>query len=77
MGDSELLKEILLDLHRSMGSVTANLAEVKADLREHMKRTAMLESEIKWIHRQIWIAHGAIALLGILGTFVGVAIKYF
>jgi hypothetical protein len=77
MGDSELLKEILLDLHRSMGSVTANLAEVKADLREHMKRTAMLESEIKWIHRQIWIAHGAIALLGILGTLVGVAIKYF
>lgn len=77
MDDNELMKEILLDVHRGMGILGNDVAAMKADLREHMKRTAILETEIKWIHRQIWIAHGAIALFGVIGTAAGVLTKFF
>lgn len=64
--------ELLLDLHKELAVTREHMAEVRADLREHIKRTAIIETELKFIHKQIWLAHGAVALLGILGTIISV-----
>lgn len=76
MEDNELMKEILLDVHRGIGILGNDVAAIKVDLREHMKRTAMLETEMKWIHKQIWIAHGAIIVVTMLGSLIGFFLKY-
>lgn len=77
--DAELLKEILLDINKEVGKASADISAIKTDLREHMRRTAILETEIKWLHRQVWIAHGAILFLGFLGALIALLknIKYF
>lgn len=63
--------KLILELHKESAIIREVMAEVKADLREHMKRTAIIETELKWLHRQIWIAHGAIGLIGIIGGLAG------
>ncbi len=63
--------KLILELHKESAIIRETMAEVKADLREHMKRTAIIETELKWLHRQVWIAHGAIGLIGIIGGLTG------
>ena len=62
--------EILLSMHKDLATMNADIAEMKADLREHMRRTNIIETELKWLHRQVWIAHGAIALVAFAAGFV-------
>jgi hypothetical protein len=76
MDEKKIVTEILLDIHKDVGALCIDVAAVKADLREHMKRTAMLETEIKWLHSQVWLAKGAIAFIALAGIIVGM-IKVF
>lgn len=75
MDNNESL-ELLLDLHKDLSITREHLAEIKTDLKEHMKRTAILETELKFIHKQIWLAHGAIGLLSVLAT-IAALFKFF
>jgi len=71
MDDRDQL-EILFDLHKELAIIREHMGEVRTDLRVHIKRTAIIETELKFIHRQVWLAHGAIGLLALLGTVLTV-----
>lgn len=55
----EHISEILLSIKEDLGFM-------RADLSEHMRRTAILEEEVKVIHRQANLAQGALMLLGFI-----------
>lgn len=61
--------EILIEMQKEMGIISAHVAEIKADVREHMKRTAILETEVKFLHRQAWILYGILLAAGTLIKF--------
>lgn len=76
MDRDDLIKEILLDLHKDMGIVKSEMSAIKVDLKEHMRRTAILEMALDKVKIDVTLAKGAIGLLGILATIVSV-MKYF
>lgn len=63
--------ELLLDLHKEVAIVRADQASMKEDLRHHIKRTALLEAELKrihdqdigWLKKNIYLAYGAIGFV--------------
>lgn len=61
-------ESLILDLVKQTAAISAHIVEIKEDLKDHMKRTAQVETELKFIHKQIWIAHGGIAALTLLGV---------
>lgn len=63
MSDRELERKLLLDIHAALPVISERLGAIEADLAYHIKRTELLETEVKYLHKQINIAHGAIALL--------------
>lgn len=70
--DAEIIKELMLDLVKGQAVIQADLAAVKADVKEHMRRTAIAETEIKYLHKQVNVAHGAIALVSFVGIVLGI-----
>lgn len=70
MTDESLMEKILLDLHKEVAIVRENQAGMSADLKEHMKRTAIVETEVKYLHKQASIAQGAIAFISLLAILV-------
>lgn len=71
MDAQELIKEILLDVSKDQAVIKADQAAMKADLKEHIRRTNVLEHEVKhfrendlaWVKKQIWMFYGAISLI--------------
>ena len=67
----ELIKDILLDVSKDQAVIKADQAAMKVDLKEHIRRTNVLEHEVKrfrendlaWVKKQIWMFYGAISLL--------------
>ena len=64
--------ELLLELLKDVAAIKAHQMEIKDDLKLHMKRTAQVETELKYLHRQINLAHGAIAFITIIGVLAGI-----
>lgn len=64
--------ELLLELLKESSANTAHIIEIKEDLKLHMKRTAQVETELKYLHRQVNLAHGAIALITLAGVVAGI-----
>lgn len=62
-GQGVNMLELLIEMTKDLAAMSAHQQEIKEDLKQHMKRTAILETEIKYLHKQVNIAHGAIALL--------------
>jgi hypothetical protein len=63
--------ELLIDIHKEISITRADQASMKADLREHIRRTNMLEerlqhlhdTDLKWLKKHVWMAYGAIGLI--------------
>ena len=70
--DAEILKELMLDMVKAIAKVESRLSSIEGNVKEHMRRTAIAEAEIKFLHRQVNLAHGAIALVSFLGVILGV-----
>lgn len=88
MDRDDIVKSILLDLHKDMGYVknhmatlTAEQTAIKDDLREHMRRTNLLEKEQQKIRDELsrtqGMAKGASAVVGVVITLVVTALKYY
>jgi regulator of replication initiation timing len=68
--DQEIF-ELLLDLHKEVAIIRADQGSMKEDLREHIKRTALLEAELKrlhdqdigWLKKNVYLAYGAIGFI--------------
>lgn len=75
MDNNELVKDILLDLHKSSAVVQSDIAAMKADLKEHMRRTHILEATQEILKRDVNMAKGAVALLTFSSVVLGI-LKY-
>lgn len=62
----ELLQKLVLEIHRDMGVVISQMAAIKEDVKEHMRRTAILETEVKYLHAVASKGKVIGAILGIL-----------
>jgi hypothetical protein len=71
-GNEVDLVDIILDIHKDVATLKSDTSYIKYDLREHMKRTAQMETEVKYLHRQINLAHGAIAFITIFATAISI-----
>lgn len=65
-------RDLALEILKDVTIIREDIAAIKADVRVHIKRTDIIETEIKWLHRQVWVAHGAIALVGFVALLVSI-----
>lgn len=67
------------DISEHLGSIDSTLAAQHVSLREHIRRTALLESELKPIKSHVDRVSGAIKMLGLVGTILAIieAIRMF
>lgn len=86
MDDQAKIFELLINIHKEIGIVQSDIAKIEADLREHMRRTAIAESRIEATERALskkieglqrghYMVQGALALIAIIGTLVGIWAK--
>lgn len=61
--DRALERQLLIEIHSQMPEIANRLGAIEADLAHHIKRTELLEGEVKYLHKQVNLAHGAIALI--------------
>lgn len=77
---------LLMNLSVSQGVANERLKEIKEDLKEHMARTAQNEvlirmveekqsKDIAYVRKHIYWVQGAIALLGLAATVLGIISK--
>ena len=72
MKNDELMEQLLLKMHEDLSIVKQDQAAVKVDLKEHMRRTAVIETEVKYLHKQIFIAHGAISFISLIALIASI-----
>lgn len=72
MKNDELMEQLLLKMHEDISAIKQDQAAIKVDLKEHMRRTAIIETELKYLHKQVFIAHGAISLVSFLAIIAGI-----
>jgi hypothetical protein len=58
-----------------VASIDLTLAGQHISLRDHMRRTAILEKEVAPIKKYVYMAQGVIGLLGVLSMLLGL-LKY-
>ncbi len=59
----DLQQELLLSMNDKVARIETHVAEIKVDVREHMRRTAILEAKTSWIERLVWIGTGGSAVV--------------
>lgn len=81
--ETEFKDKLLLDTHKDVAIIMASIAEIKADLKEHIRRTGAAESkiealetstgnELKSLNRAVNMVHGALALISLIGIIAGI-----
>jgi hypothetical protein len=59
----DLQQELLLSMNDKVARIETHVAEIKVDVKEHMRRTAILETKTSWIERLVWLCTGGTAVL--------------
>lgn len=76
MTDDKRLQRIedkLDDAAHRITSIDVTLAAQHVSLREHIKRSDLLEAQMKPIERKINMVEGALKLIGLIAVLVGIA----
>lgn len=60
------------DTNDHLASIDVTLAQQHISLREHIRRTAILEDEIKPIKRHVDMVSGALKLIGLMAALAAV-----
>ena len=55
--------KLLLSIFEQNAIIREHIAGIQSDVKEHIRRTNIIESELKSVQRQVYIAHGAIAFI--------------
>lgn len=76
------LNQVLLRLLEQQAEAASRLAAIEVNLKEHMRRSAMLENAVqkleeedKKLFRAMYMLQGALALIGVVGSILGL-LKY-
>lgn len=72
MKNDELMEQLLFKMHEDLSVIKQDQSAIKVDLKEHMRRTAVIETEVKYLHKQIFIAHGAISFVSFVAILAGI-----
>lgn len=76
MTEIEKINQKLDKIDQRIDSIDKNLAVYNTELKFHVKRTNMLEEEIKPIKSSLIKAQGALCFIGIIATVVSVAVAF-
>lgn len=56
-----------------LSSIDSTLSAQHVSLKEHIRRTDLLESQVKPIEKHVTMVHGAIKLVGLVALLAGIA----
>ena len=76
MKDLDKIENKLEKIDERIDSIDKHLAVYNSQLRFHIKRTDMLEEELKPLKSSLIKAQGALCFIGILATIVSVAVAF-
>lgn len=62
----DLQTKLLISVNDKVSVIESHVAEIKVDVREHMRRTAILEAKTSWIERLVWLVFGGAAVVGFI-----------
>lgn len=71
----ERIEKKLDDVATHLSSIDVTLGKQHISLKEHIKRTAILETEIAPIKKHVYMMQGALALIAGSGAILGI-LKY-
>lgn len=71
MNNASLLEKMMVEVHKDMSVMIADIAAIKTDLKEHMRRTAVNETKLQYLQKQVFMAQGAVAFIGTVATILG------
>jgi len=77
MTDLEKIEHRLERIDEKMENIEKHLAVYNAQLRFHIKRTDMLETEVKPLKIHLHRVHGVLTFIGVLATIVTVAVTIY
>lgn len=74
MDDKKLnrIEEKLDDTNDHLASIDVTLAAQHVSLKEHIRRTTILEQEIRPIKKHVDMMNGALKLIGVLALIAGI-----
>jgi hypothetical protein len=61
---NDLHEKLLIGMNDKVARIETHVAEIKIDVKEHMRRTAILEAKTSWIERLVWMVFGGTAVVG-------------
>ncbi len=67
----ERIEAKLDDTNDHLASIDVTISLQHESLREHIRRTALIEKELAPIRKHVYMVQGAIGLLAILATIIG------
>lgn len=76
MDDQSRLENKVDKILDRVGSIDVTIAKQQVSLNEHIKRTNMLEAELKPIKRHVYMIQGALKLIAALGAFKVVSVLW-
>tara|TARA_R100001143_G_C3324845_1_gene116549 strand:+ start:200 stop:451 length:252 start_codon:yes stop_codon:yes gene_type:complete len=76
MTELEKINQKLDRIDQRIDSVDKSLAVYNTELKFHIKRTDMLEEEIKPIKSSLIKAQGALCFIGIIATIISVVVAF-
>ena len=76
MKEIEKINQKLDKIDQRIDNIDKHLAVYNSELKFHIKRTDMLEQELKPIKSSLVKAQGALCFIGILATVVSVAVAF-
>ncbi len=60
------------DQNEHLSSIDVTLMSQHASIKEHIRRTGLLENELRPIKRHVYMVQGALAFITLLATIVGI-----
>ena len=77
MKELEKLNQKLDKIDQRIDSIDKHLAVYNSELKFHIKRTDMLETEVKPLKIHLHRVHGVLTFIGVLATIVTVAVTIY
>lgn len=72
MPEQDFKDKILLDIHKDVGILKENYAEIKVDVKEHIRRTNILEAKVGNMERLFWLGNGIFLAGGLILKYLKV-----
>jgi hypothetical protein len=65
----------LVEIKVHLAEIKATQQALKENVAYHIKRTDTAENQLEFLKRNMYMAHGALAVLGLIATVVGIWAK--